>query len=71
MRGGYGKRRALYSCDALASLGEAEVLRGCNCHAGGAVNLLQQIVVDENAAILRGDEVGAPTGGTKKARSAS
>ena len=59
---GDGEGGALDGGDALAGDGVAEVQGGGDHHAGGAVDLLEQFVVHQHAAVFGGQEVGPAAG---------
>ena len=57
---GFGHRegRAFHRGDPLAPLGESEVRKRGDHHRRSAVDLPQQLVVDEHAAVFGGEQVG-------------
>src|ERR1700693_2643592 len=58
LRLGDGKRRTLHRGNPLPGRGMAELMRRGDDHAGGAVDLLEEFIVHQYAAVFRGQEVG-------------
>ena len=56
------ERRALHRRDPLARYRIAEIQRRGDHHAGGAVDLLEQFIVHQHAAIFGGEQIGPSAG---------
>src|SRR5205823_3882211 len=56
---GHGEGSALHRRDALSGGGVAEIEGGGDHYTGGAVNLLQELVVHQDTAVFGGQKVGA------------
>jgi len=56
----YCERSALHRRDALACSRETEIRRGGDHHARQAVNLSQQLIVYQHAAVFGGKQIGPP-----------
>ena len=61
---GDGERRALDGCDSLTGAGEAEIRNSGDDDGRSNVDLAQKVVIDQNAAVFRGGEIG-PTAWSK------
>src|SRR6266853_257639 len=60
LRLGNGEWGAFHRRDALRAAGEAEIRRGRDDDARSAVNLLEKLVIHQDAAVFKSEQIRAP-----------
>jgi hypothetical protein len=68
---GDGEGSTLHGGDALTGDCVAEIQGGGNDHTSGAVDLFQEFVIDQNAAIFGSEEIGPAAGGKTNLKTAT